>query len=226
MTSESSAHYDQPAPMTMEQLALELSREDDLLISIKYGNIEEITQYIETHTKEELKLVFPGAMGRAMRSRKACEILQILFEAGADPNDTTSEHPLFTALKFDHPPIIQLLLKFGADANAMATHEYTMLQFAAGNSRNISVIDTLLAHKADIDAPSKYHKETPLHCAARNGHGETVRFLLDKGANEYLHDRNGRLPRGLAVHHKQYHISPVFERFPSPATSLGPRPKV
>jgi hypothetical protein len=47
---------------------------------------------------------------------------------------------------------------------------------------------------------------TPLHYAAENGHLETVRVLLDKGADQTLCDRWRRSPMDLADSNKRYDV--------------------
>ena len=47
---------------------------------------------------------------------------------------------------------------------------------------------------------------TPLHYAAENGHLETVKVLLDKGADQTLRDRWRRSPMDLADSNRRYDV--------------------
>ncbi|WP_253302940.1 ankyrin repeat domain-containing protein [Wolbachia endosymbiont of Psylliodes chrysocephala] len=61
------------------------------------------------------------------------------------------------------------------------------------------MVDTLLkAEGININAVYKPYLWTPLHLAAKNGHIDIVRALVEKGIDLLLKDQNGKTPRDLA----------------------------
>ncbi len=129
-----------------------------------------------------------------------------LLDANADPNAALKmgETPLMTAARAGSVKTAELLLDRGADPNA-AEHErgQTALMWAAAQ-RHPDVVRLLVDRGADLHARSKvWHQlentagntnpignfemahggSTPLLFAARNGDVDTVRVLLDRGAD-------------------------------------------
>lgn len=127
-------------------------------------------------------------------------LVQLLLAAGADANahasigETTalqavSGAPVFgvrtwlAAVERDRSKIAQLLLDAGADVNAQpqALQEETALQAAVRN-QNVALVQVLLSHGANVNAPSFGGKETALQAAASAGNREMVDLLLSWGA--------------------------------------------
>ena len=97
---------------------------------------------------------------------------------------------------------VQDLLELGSDVNAKDDYTWTSLHLAAWNG-NLEVAKLLVQHGAEIDAKTNYtgigifvdfdetmndltqglNQSTPLHFAARNGHLEIVKLLIQHGAN-------------------------------------------
>ena len=80
---------------------------------------------------------------------------------------------------------------------------------SAGGATNMTLVDQLLGHGADINAqvtgtktyslrisraPSSTEGMTALHVAAQAGRADLVRYLLEKGANPGVVDANGHKP--------------------------------
>lgn len=89
---------------------------------------------------------------------------------GRDDRNVTALHNAILAnFIHDHKiPMIELLLKHGADVNSKhAPFDNNPLHFAAKHCRNPRIIELLLAHGAQIDAENSY-KENILHIAAKN----------------------------------------------------------
>jgi ankyrin repeat protein len=87
---------------------------------------------------------------------------------------------------------IEMRLKRGADINSYdaATHQ-TGLHFAASNA-HIDTMRLLLKYGADLEARDN-NQETPFLLAARTGHVEACRFLLQEArASAKVSDRMGR----------------------------------
>ena len=126
-------------------------------------------------------------------------VLDSLLSAGADPNTAMpgGETVLMTAARTGDPESVRRLLARGADPNARDhLRGQTALMWAAERN-NTAVVHALAELGADIHArtsnPSSVRGRTfasvpptgftPLLFAARGGHLESARVLLDAGAN-------------------------------------------
>ena len=137
-----------------------------------------------------------------------------LLDGGADPNAATSmgETALMTCAKTGSADALAALLDHGANVDAREeSHGQTALMWAAAQA-DPAAVRVLLAHGADVQARSDSHLlpvnlgdgnpfeqyvmqpqrgSTPLLFAARHGHIENARLLLDAGA-----DVNEKAPNG------------------------------
>jgi len=117
------------------------------------------------------------------------QLTQFLLEQGADPNtplQETGETPLHSALSAANRPaanlIVELLLAHGADPNAQ----------------------TLAKKETGAFMRDAYTKgETPLHRAAAFGNEDTIRLLIDAGAEKESRDMNGDSPLSWASWHQR-----------------------
>ena len=156
------------------------------------------------------------ALNLACTNRNAAVVGKLL-DAGADPNAATSmgETPLMTCAGTGTADALAALLDHGADVDAREkSHGQTALMWAAAQA-NPEAVRVLLARGADVGARSDSHLlpvnrgvgnafeqsvlepqrgSTPLLLAARNGHVENARLLLDAGA-----DANDRAPNGQSA---------------------------
>lgn len=89
--------------------------------------------------------------------------------------------PLMVAIRWGHRDIALLLIRSGAELNAVdADHRSALHHAAHGNER--ALMRALIEARANIDLPDAYHY-TALHMAAREGHLEAVHLLLEAGAD-------------------------------------------
>lgn len=104
--------------------------------------------------------------------------------------------------------MIRLLLKAGADPNAMKNHRQSgPLHYAADGcisspewdaKKQVKAIQCLIEAGAKINAQDK-NGASPLHRAVRTRCAEAVRFLLQAGSNPTLKNKPGSTPFHLAV---------------------------
>jgi len=119
-------------------------------------------------------------------------IMQLLLEAGADPNipERASRggwagwSPLHGAVLRGDVGAAHLLLEAGADPNARDALRNTPLAWAAHNGDSDS-IRSLLAAGANVNAAVKGGR-TPLHLATLDGHTDSVKILLAAEADPTL----------------------------------------
>ncbi|MFC1636060.1 ankyrin repeat domain-containing protein [Planctomycetota bacterium] len=96
--------------------------------------------------------------------------------------------PLCYAIKYKQEPIVELLIRNGADVEK-ACHGKTPMMFAAKYDA-ASIINLLIEAGTQIDN-SNEAGQTPLIYACKYGHLKTAKHLITKGATLTLKDNNG-----------------------------------
>lgn len=112
------------------------------------------------------------------------DIIEKLLKAGADANAASEEGetPVMTAALTGKVAAIRVLLANGANVHAKdPVREQTALMWAASEG-NAAAVETLLAAGSDIKQKSKAGF-TPFLFGVRSGDIDTVKVLLDHGAN-------------------------------------------
>lgn len=152
-------------------------------------------------------------------------VMEYLLSKGADPNRQTNEggHSVLLGLAYvNHAECVRLLLQAGADPNAAVgeTGETPLHSALAGAGETATpaerhqVIKLLVERGADPNRRTipgvlslafwrdvRTRGETPLHRAAAYASEETIRFLLEAGADKTLRDANGDSPQSWASWH-------------------------
>ena len=128
-------------------------------------------------------------------------VLQILLEAGADPNAEgivsggASNLPLITAAEFNDPKMVQMLLDHGADPD-LTNSEGELALAKASRLGNDKLISPLLKGGANINAIQR-NGWGALHYAAVHGTIGLMTKLLKNGADPDIKDRRGDTPYGI-----------------------------
>jgi ankyrin repeat protein len=138
------------------------------------------------------------------------------------------------------------LMKRGADVNAKDCDGVTVLMHAMGN-RNLSAVAMLLEKGAKVNArdsqgrtPLMYAVERAVHDPirlygqpdrseeAKARYLELIRYLLDKGADPALKDKNGATALSLARDRGMKEAAEILEKAPRPmpAPKAAPDPPV
>ncbi len=153
-------------------------------------------------------------------------LIEALLKAGADAKTVSTadgETALMSAARAGNLGAVTALMNHGADVNARETYRgQTALMWAAAE-RHAAVVAALLDHGADwkirsFERPTEIPKLsaassiTPmargglsaLHFAAREGDSETVRVLLDHGADINQRDGDGSTALVVALLNKHY----------------------
>jgi ankyrin repeat protein len=112
------------------------------------------------------------------------ETVKLLLAAGANVRAATREGaitPLFMACVNGDAPMIEALLKAGADANSVKSNGATALMTAAA-SGSADAVKVLLDHGADVNAKETVHGQTALMFAAALNRDATIKVLTAHGA--------------------------------------------
>jgi ankyrin repeat protein len=110
---------------------------------------------------------------------------------------------LHLAAFFGQGEVVNVLLDYGANPNAVATGttDVCPIHSAAAGRRPdsiVPIVQALLTYGARIDA-TQSGGFTALHAAAHSGNRALVRLLLEKGANAELRTDEGKTALDLAI---------------------------
>ncbi|HEX2875664.1 MAG TPA: ankyrin repeat domain-containing protein [Polyangiaceae bacterium] len=131
------------------------------------------------------------AIHLAVASKKL-EVVRLLLERGADPNQTADQlaRPLPLALVARcAEPILQSLVEAGADLEAPDAKQFRPLH-AACEVGNVAGIRFLVARGVERE-PRTVDGYTPLHIACALGHLEAAKTLVELGADVHATSKTG-----------------------------------
>jgi ankyrin repeat protein len=150
------------------------------------------------------------------------EILSILKEAGADPNETDGlgETALARAISKGSPDIVEALLKLGADPNKKFI--FYPLDQAVLDGR-CDLVDLLLKYEANPKAQDK-RGQTALLTAVRGGDSNIVHSLLEAGADPWHEGPDGLNSFALAEKEGKAEILDLLRR-PTKGKPASPKRK-
>jgi ankyrin repeat protein len=133
-----------------------------------------------------------GALFDAIEAGDSAKV-DSLLKSGANANARSRTYPAlvwaFFSNKPDSPSIIATLLKAGADPSAAGSDTKASAQLAAEQAKP-DLLRVFLDSKLSPDWTNK-NRESLLAIAAALGNVETVRFLIERGANLNSQDDEG-----------------------------------
>jgi ankyrin repeat protein len=107
--------------------------------------------------------------------------------------------PLGLAAFFGHRPIVEFLLKNGAEVNAAARNaQKVMALHGAVARRDVEIAKMLLERGAEANAKQQ-RGFVPLHDAAANGNLALVQLLVKHGAHVDAKAHDGKTPGDMAM---------------------------
>lgn len=151
-------------------------------------------------------------------SLRAAEFLLAQPGIDLDALSANGENALMLAALRGHVGLFKQLIGQGAEVNQPG---WTPLHYAATHSAPASVemVALLLEHSAYIDAASP-NDTTPLMMAARYGNTETVKLLIDAGADVTLRNQQGLSARDFARTAERQDVADLINR--ALRAKLGP----
>jgi uncharacterized protein len=122
-------------------------------------------------------------------SLKVVDFLLSQRSVNVESRNPQGESPLMIAAIKGHLGSARQLIRRGAEVNKTG---WTPLHYAASRMEpdSVDMVRLMLEHHAYIDAESP-NKSTPLMMAAHYGHSDTVRLLLEEGADPSLRNEQG-----------------------------------
>jgi ankyrin repeat protein len=122
-------------------------------------------------------------------------IAKLLIGRGADVNSKAEFHltALVNAITFNHPTMVNLLLKSGAEIRAEC------LIHAATTKIDLRIARSLLKYGADPNAQNKSCRQTAMHMAAFHDRTDVARMLIRAGADINIRDKHGHGPLSCAI---------------------------
>ncbi|KAL5713245.1 hypothetical protein ACHQM5_015342 [Ranunculus cassubicifolius] len=183
----------------------ELSKEGQLLLACFSGNLRQVKVLVKTMDDGKdiseilVKIKERGGMGllhAAAHSGKTnvCKYLLEEFKFDVNEKDPKDRTPLIHASIDGHSRTMTYLIEKGADPFAKCKDNLTALHYAAVND----VIPVLVSKGVDVNALSALG--TPLCMAAQQKKRDTLKSLLDHGANPNLTDGVSATPLGLTLY--------------------------
>ncbi len=143
---------------------------------------------------------YPDPLCLASRETQKAELL---LDRGANVNAACllDYSPLMIAVTNGNTSLVQSLILYGADVNAINDHGLTVLVVALRQPveevATEEIIQLLLAYGADPNSESQFAGSLsgrPLHWAILEGNVAGVRALLDSGANVEAKNADGETP--------------------------------
>jgi truncated hemoglobin YjbI len=161
--------------------------------------------------------VFVGLLARMVQTGRARLIHFVIDAAEHNPSLATQRFAGTTLLHFAAGAgcleIVALLLRSGVDPNVQGRGDHAPLYCVANECASQTgpdVVQALVRAGADVNACGGVTRATALHMAARRGHVEIARALLDSGAALNALDRRGDTPLQRAINCRKTGVSQLL----------------
>ncbi len=160
--------------------------------------------------------VFVGLMARMIQSRRPRLIHFVIGALGSDPSLATRRFAGNRLLHFVAGAgcleVLTVLLRLGSDPNVQGRGRTPLYCVAneCASDMGPEVVRALVGAGADVNACSGAMRTTALHMAARRGHLEIARALLDCGAAVNPRDRKGETPLERAINCRKNEMSQLL----------------
>lgn len=118
-------------------------------------------------------------------SRGFSEVVKILLEKGANPNNPEkkpNEIPILNACYSGDTECVKLLLKYGADITVKDSYGVTALENACISKDNAEIVEICINGGCDVNYVDPTSGMTPFMIAAIWNHKTQMKLLVDRGA--------------------------------------------
>jgi len=134
--------------------------------------------------------------------------------AHPDQRDDCKWTPLMRAAQNGHLEVSTLLLISGANVNAVDKGGYSVLMVASAN-KNPAILKLLIHHDADLNLQDPGLGWTAFIWAAKEGHYENVKILLDAGSDVSIMDKTGKSAMDWARENNHWKIAGFLQSLDS-----------
>jgi len=173
---------------------------------LKHGAI------VDLQDKRNKSSLHYGVEGALLSSDTSFDVVSCLLNHGADINAPMNGKytPLMMACRSQHVRLVNFLLQQGANVHLKDKDGKTALHFAcetfSWKPASCDLLNCLTENGADINALRK-DNGTPLMVVSSCGGVDQITFLIKRGANVHLQDKNG----DTALHHAARNMNNPLE---------------
>jgi uncharacterized protein len=159
------------------------------------------------------------------------DVVEALLKGGADPKvkDRNGYTAFALAVSGGQYDIAEMLLKLGGNVNGTDDYGNSWLSDCA-TTGNPTAMRWLVAHGADVNKVSglEHGGSTALTSAAMVGNADSVRTLLELGANPHLKMKDGGTALSHAQESKNAEVVELIKAAlaKAPPAAVGPKPAV
>uniref|UniRef100_A0ACD5WC24 Uncharacterized protein n=1 Tax=Avena sativa TaxID=4498 RepID=A0ACD5WC24_AVESA len=187
-----------------------------------------VARYLLNHGADPNKIDGTGFAALHAAAKNGNEaVVRLLLSRGARV-DIAGVHgtPLHTAASYGNIGALKILLDHHADPNRVSEVTGTPISTALdstkhGLSESVSLDCIKLLVKAGADVNSA-HPDTPLVVATMNGLADSIKYLLEAGANPGIPDKQyGRLPIQIAASFGKRSLVEILFPFTSPIGAVA-----
>jgi len=174
-----------------------------LRVASSYGTLESVQMLLDHGVNLESRDLSEVTPLHAAVWRAFPDTCKLLIEAGAQVNakDMSGDTPIFVVVPARQRiwnisnalEICSLLVNAGAEINIQNDISYTPLHRYV-TSPHPEIVEFLIQHGAKVDATTDNERNTPLHTAMLGGEIETLKLLLDNGADINARNKLGKTP--------------------------------
>lgn len=171
-------------------------QEAALLSAYEHGSVEVVKSLISDGVSVNIGTADGQPLLILAIARGDLVMLELLLDAGADVNirDTNGNPALVCAIANAQYPAAMRLIENGASVNVKGP-KWAAIHLAAQNGRT-DLCSALLDVGASVDQLGNA-SHTALMLAAKEAHTETVKLLLEHGADPNRKNAEGKTPRAL-----------------------------